>query len=177
LRRYASAADPPAGGAAAGETGVTGSLKGAKAVLTGERGINRVTLLGRVGQDSQLRGSADNPVTVFPLATSYTLKTLDGEYVQKTEWHRVSVFKPGLKTFVSQSVKKGDKVYVNGSISYTQYKDKNNVMQRATTIIADDVLNVSRSVPMSSIAVDASKEDYSDTEVVEQKAEQKLGKK
>jgi len=65
--------------------------------------------------------------------------------VQRTEWHRVSVFRPVLKSIVSQSVKKGDRVYVQGSISYTQYKDKNNVVQRATSIIADDVINLTRS--------------------------------
>ena len=35
-------------------------------------------LVGRVGRDSEVRGSEDNPVTVFPLATSYTLKTKEG---------------------------------------------------------------------------------------------------
>ena len=41
-------------------------------------GINKVTLLGRAGQDAQVRGSVENSVTVFPLATSYTLKTREG---------------------------------------------------------------------------------------------------
>ena len=41
-------------------------------------GVNQVLLLGRVGQDPQIRGSTENTVVVFPLATSYTLKTRDG---------------------------------------------------------------------------------------------------
>lgn len=125
---------------------MSANLQGAKSVLTGERGVNKVILLGRVGQDPQVRGSVENPVTVFPLATSFTLKTREGEYVQKTEWHRISVFRPVLKDLISQFVKKGDRLYVTGSISYSQYKDKNNIVQRATNIIADDVLNMTRSM-------------------------------
>jgi len=41
-------------------------------------GINQVTLLGRAGQDPQLRGTPEHAVTVFPLATSFTLKSADG---------------------------------------------------------------------------------------------------
>jgi len=41
-------------------------------------GINQVTLLGRAGQDPQLRGTAEHSVTVFPMATSFTLKSADG---------------------------------------------------------------------------------------------------
>ncbi|ESN98583.1 hypothetical protein HELRODRAFT_84352, partial [Helobdella robusta] len=98
--------------------------------------INKVTLLGRVGRDSEVRGSELNPVTVFPLATSYTLRTKDGDYVQKTEWHRISVFRPVLKDIVAQTVKKGDRVYVTGSINYSQFVDKNNATQRIASIIA-----------------------------------------
>jgi single-strand DNA-binding protein len=122
------------------------SLKGARAVLTGERGINRVTLLGRVGQDPQQRGNPENLGTIFPLATSFSLKTRDGQYVQRTEWHRITVFRPVLRDLVAQFVKKGDRVYVTGTISYVQYKDKNNLTQRAASILADDVLNMSRTM-------------------------------
>jgi len=43
-------------------------------------GINQVTLLGRTGQDPQLRGTEEHAVTVFPLATSFTLKSPEGLY-------------------------------------------------------------------------------------------------
>lgn len=121
------------------------ALRGSRIVLTGERGINQVTLLGRAGQDPQLRGTQEHSVTVFPLATSFTLKSPDGEYTQKTEWHRVTVFRPVLRDIVSQSIRRGDKVFVSGRISYSQYKDKNEATQRTANIIADDVILVSRS--------------------------------
>lgn len=41
-------------------------------------GINQVTLLGRAGQDPLIRGTTEHTVTVFPLATSFTLKSVDG---------------------------------------------------------------------------------------------------
>jgi single-strand DNA-binding protein len=130
------------------------NLQGAKAVLTGERGVNQVTLLGRVGQDPDVRGTAENPVTVFSLATSFTLKTKAGEYVQKTEWHRISVFRPVLKDLVSQFVKKGDRVYVTGSISYGKIKDQSNNVKQVTSIIADDVMNMTRPMHRSALEED-----------------------
>lgn len=45
-------------------------------------GVNHVTLLGRVGQDPEVRGTVENPVTVFSLATSFTLKTRSGKGFQ-----------------------------------------------------------------------------------------------
>ena len=47
-------------------------------IITFQPGINKATLLGRVGRDSELRGTEANPVSIFPLATSLTLKTKDG---------------------------------------------------------------------------------------------------
>lgn len=123
--------------------GESNPLRGARMVLTGERGINQVTLLGRAGQDPLLRGTAEHSVTVFPMATSFTLKSPDGEYTQKTEWHRVTVFRPVLRDIVLQNIRRGDKVYVTGRISYNQYKDKNEATQRTASIIADDVIRVS----------------------------------
>lgn len=119
-------------------------LKGSRMVLTGERGINQVTLLGRAGQDPQLRGTEEHAVTIFPLATSFTLRSPEGEYTQKTEWHRITIFRPVLRDIVSQNVKRGDKVFVTGRISYSQYKDSNEAVQRTASIIADDVIRVSR---------------------------------
>jgi len=140
-----------AGGAkdiASGASETRANLRGARTVLTGERGINKVTLLGRAGQDALVRGTTENSITVFPLATSYTLKTVDGEYVQRTEWHRITIMRPVLRDLAAQHVKKGDRIYVTGAISYSQWRDKDNVVQRSTSIIADDFINVTR--PMTS---------------------------
>jgi len=66
-----------------------------------EKCINQVTLLGRIGQDPQIRGSQSKPVTTFNLATNTSWRTEESpEWQSKTEWHRVAVFKPSLQDAV-----------------------------------------------------------------------------
>uniref|UniRef100_A0A287D4B8 Single-stranded DNA-binding protein, mitochondrial n=1 Tax=Ictidomys tridecemlineatus TaxID=43179 RepID=A0A287D4B8_ICTTR len=108
-----------------------------------ERSLNRVQLLGRVGQDPVLRqAEGKNPVTIFSLATNEMWRSGEseeyqmGDISQKTTWHRISVFRPGLRDVAYQYVKKGSRIYVEGKIDYGEYMDKNNVRRQATTIIA-----------------------------------------
>ncbi|XP_074024094.1 wee1-like protein kinase 2 isoform X1 [Numenius arquata] len=115
-----------------------------------ERSMNRVQLLGRVGQDPVMRQvEGKNPVTIFSLATNEMWRTGDselnqgGDISQKTTWHRISVFRPGLRDITYQYVKKGSRIYVEGKIDYGEYTDKNNVRRQATTIIADNVIFLS----------------------------------
>ncbi|NWV20108.1 SSBP protein, partial [Origma solitaria] len=112
--------------------------------------INRVQLLGRVGQDPIMRQvEGKNPVTIFSLATNEMWRTGDSEVSQggesaralcdisqKTTWHRISVFRPGLRDVTYQYVRKGARIFVEGKIDYGEYTDKNNVRRQATTIIA-----------------------------------------
>ena len=66
-----------------------------------EKCLNQVTLLGRIGQDPQIRGSQAKPVTTFSLATNSSWKTDDySEWQTRTEWHRITVFKPSLQDAV-----------------------------------------------------------------------------
>ncbi|XP_053572226.1 single-stranded DNA-binding protein, mitochondrial isoform X2 [Bombina bombina] len=116
-----------------------------------ERSLNRVQLLGRVGQDPVMRqGDGKNPVTIFSLATNELWRSGEGEVFnptgdinQKTTWHRISVFRPGLRDVAYQHVKKGARVYVEGKIDYGEYTDKNNVRRQATTVIADNIIFLS----------------------------------
>ncbi|MEE6519374.1 hypothetical protein FKM82_031160 [Ascaphus truei] len=82
-----------------------------------ERSLNRVQLLGRVGQDPVMRqAEGKNPVTIFSVATNEMWKTGEsaafsqtatGDINQKTTWHRVSIFRPGLRDVAYQHIKKG----------------------------------------------------------------------
>ena len=66
-----------------------------------EKCLNQVTLLGRIGQDPQIRGSQAKPVTTFSLATNSSWKADEySEWQNKTEWHQVTVFKPSLQDAV-----------------------------------------------------------------------------
>ncbi|XP_033018966.1 single-stranded DNA-binding protein, mitochondrial [Lacerta agilis] len=115
-----------------------------------ERSLNRIQLLGRVGQDPVMRQvEGKNPVTIFSLATNEMWRSGEsesfqgGDITQKTTWHRISVFRPGLRDVAYQYVKKGARIYVEGKIDYGEYVDKNNVRRQATTIIADNIIFLS----------------------------------
>ncbi|KAG9339088.1 hypothetical protein JZ751_024117 [Albula glossodonta] len=112
--------------------------------LSLEKSINRVQLLGRVGQDPVMRQvDGRNPVTIFSMATNEMWRGVDGDprdVSQKTTWHRISVFKPGLRDVAYQYVKKGSRVLVEGKLDYGEYVDKNSVKRQATTIIADNII-------------------------------------
>lgn len=72
-------------------------------------GLNQVLLLGRVGGDPVLKGSSAHPVVLFSMATNSNYKVAEG-LKQKTDWHRVSLFKPYLRDLALANMKKG---YVN----------------------------------------------------------------
>lgn len=101
-----------------------------------ERSLNRVTLLGRVGSDAQLRGTLDHPVVIFNMATSTP---------SKTDWHRISVFKPGLRELTENYVKSGIRLMVEGKISYGHIIDRNGSSVPTTSIIAEEIIFLSSS--------------------------------
>lgn len=75
-------------------------------------GLNQVTLLGRVGVDPQLKGTSAHPVVTLSLATNSVIRPADGGQLrQRTEWHRISIFKPNLRDTVFSFVKKGFVLY------------------------------------------------------------------
>ncbi|XP_034938373.1 single-stranded DNA-binding protein, mitochondrial [Chelonus insularis] len=105
-----------------------------------EKTLNQVSLLGRVGGDPQKRGSEEHPVVIFSLATHTNYKVEGGDYVQRTDWHRICVFKPFLRDTVYTNLKKGQRVLVNGRLSYGEIKDDNGNQKTTTAIIANDVI-------------------------------------
>lgn len=101
-----------------------------------ERSLNRVTLIGRVGADAQLKGTLDHPVVIFNVATSSP---------QKTEWHRISVFKPGLRNVAENYVKSGARIMVEGKLSYGHIVNGQGAATPTTSIIAEDIIFLSSS--------------------------------
>lgn len=97
-------------------------------------------LLGRVGADPQKKGTPEHPVVVFSLATHTNYRYESGEFMQRTEWHRVVCFKPGLRETVLNFLKKGQRVHVTGRITYGEIKDENGKNKSTTAIAADDVI-------------------------------------
>lgn len=72
-------------------------------------GMNQVLLLGRVGGDPVLKGTDVHPVVIFSLATNsnYKVASEGGLMKQKTDWHRVSLFKPYLRDLALANMRKG----------------------------------------------------------------------
>uniref|UniRef100_A0A0B7BQE9 Single-stranded DNA-binding protein n=1 Tax=Arion vulgaris TaxID=1028688 RepID=A0A0B7BQE9_9EUPU len=109
-----------------------------------EKCLNKVTLIGRVGREPEQRGNTENPCLTFPLATNKTYTKADGERMMKTEWHRVVVFRPGLRDNVASRIEKGDRLYLEGSLSYTKYSDADNRTNNIVSIIAEDIMFLGR---------------------------------
>lgn len=104
------------------------------------RGINKVILIGNLGADPEVRYTPNNvAVVTVNIATSTGWKDKQsGETQERTEWHRV-VFFNRLAEIVSEYLKKGSKVYVEGSLRTRKWTDKNNVEKYTTEIIADEM--------------------------------------
>jgi single-strand DNA-binding protein len=105
------------------------------------RGVNKVILIGNLGKDPEVRympsGGAVANVT---LATSESWKDKQsGEKQERTEWHNV-VFYNRLAEIAGEYLKKGSKVYVEGSLRTRKWQDKNSGADRYTTeIIASEM--------------------------------------
>ncbi len=103
------------------------------------RGINKVILVGNVGQDPETRYMpSGGAVTNLSIATSETWKDKNtGENQERTEWHRV-VFYQRLAEIVAEYVKKGSKIYVEGSLRTNSW-EKDGVKRYTTEIIANEM--------------------------------------
>lgn len=104
------------------------------------RGINKVILIGNLGADPEVRympsGGAVANITV---ATSENWKDKQtGEQQERTEWHRV-VFFNRLAEIVGEYLRKGSKVYVEGSLRTRKWQDQNNVERFTTEIVAAEM--------------------------------------
>lgn len=97
--------------------------------------INKVILVGNLGRDPEMR-TLNNGDTVANLniATSERWKGKDGDWQEKTEWHRVVIFNPHLAKF-AEKLSKGSKVYLEGSIQSRKWTDKDGAEKFSTEIV------------------------------------------
>lgn len=103
--------------------------------ISNERSLNKVMLIGRAGTNAELKGTIDHPVVQFNMATSSG---------PKTEWHRISVFKNGLRSLAENYVKSGTRLFVEGKLSHGHIIDKEGNAVPTTSIIADDIMFLSK---------------------------------
>lgn len=104
------------------------------------RGINKVILIGNLGKDPETRYMpSGGAVTNITLATSESWKDKSsGEQQERTEWHRV-VFFNRLAEIVAEYVKKGSKVYVEGSLRTRKWQGQDGQDRYTTEIVASEM--------------------------------------
>jgi single-strand DNA-binding protein len=104
------------------------------------RSINKVILIGNLGQDPELRYTSSGvAVASFSMATGESWKDQDGNVQEKTQWHKLVAWRK-LAEIVGEYLKKGSKVYIEGRIQYRSYDDKNGVKKDITEIVVDQLL-------------------------------------
>ncbi len=104
------------------------------------RGVNKVILVGNLGADPETRYMPNGTaVTNLNIATSETWRDKQtNEQRDRTEWHRVALFSR-LAEIAGEYLKKGSKVYVEGSLRTRKWQDKNGNDRYTTEIIANEM--------------------------------------
>jgi len=99
--------------------------------------VNKVLLIGNVGKDPEIRSTQDGrEIASFSVATSESWKDKSsGEKKSKTEWHNIVIFNPNLVKLVKNYVKKGSKLYIEGSLTTRKWTDKNKVDKYSTEVV------------------------------------------
>ena len=105
-----------------------------------QRGVNKVILVGNLGQDPEVRYMPNgNAVANISVATSETWKDKNtGDNQEKTEWHRVVLFRR-LGEIAGEYLKKGSKVYIEGKLQTRKWQDQNGQDRYSTEIVADQM--------------------------------------
>lgn len=97
--------------------------------------VNKVTLLGRLGADVEVRHTNSGKVVAsLSLATEEKYKDAEGQSQTKTEWHKVVIW--GRQAEIAQQyLKKGSEVYIEGRLATRKWQDANNIERFTTEVI------------------------------------------
>jgi len=102
---------------------------------------NSIQLIGRLGDDPQSRGNdPENPIVVFNVATSESYVNKNGEKVEDTTWHKVTLY-GGLAKYASY-LTKGSLVFVEGGLKKSEYVDANGIKRVDTYVRATSLKNL-----------------------------------
>lgn len=104
------------------------------------RGVNKVILIGNLGRDPEVRYMPNGgAVANLALATSESWKDKNtGEQQEKTEWHRVVLFRR-LAEIAGEYLKKGSKVYIEGKLQTKKWQDNQGQDRYTTEIVANEL--------------------------------------
>ncbi len=101
--------------------------------------VNKVILIGNLGKDPEVRNSSSgSKIVTFNLATSETWNDkATNERKEKTEWHRVVIFNDRLADVAERYLKKGKKIYLEGSLQTRKWTDQSGVEKYTTEVVLD----------------------------------------
>ena len=104
------------------------------------RGINKVILIGNLGNDPDVRyTSGGSPIANISLATSESWRDKEtGDMQERTEWHRI-VFFSRLAEIVSEYLRKGSKIYVEGRLQTRKWQDREGNDRYTTEVVANEM--------------------------------------
>ena len=104
------------------------------------RGVNRVTLLGNLGSDPEVRQTQSGiSVCTLSVATSYNRRDRDtNEWVEETDWHRVVLFQK-LAEVAERYLRKGSQVYIEGKLKTRKWQDQDGNNRYSTEVVADEM--------------------------------------
>jgi single-strand DNA-binding protein len=104
------------------------------------RSLNKVMLIGNVGNEPEIRSTASGArVAKLSVATNRSFQDRSGQQQERTEWHRLTVFGK-LADIVEQYVHKGDRIYVEGRLEYSQTQDDQGVTKYWTDIVIHEMV-------------------------------------
>ena len=108
------------------------------------KSVNKVILLGNLGKDPEVKVTPNGtPVAKFTLATNERYKDKNGQWQDRTEWHNLVAWQRTAE-IIGEYVKKGSKVYVEGSLRTSSWDDKNSGEKKyRTEIIVNDLVLLS----------------------------------
>lgn len=100
-------------------------------------GVNKVILVGNLGKDPESKSfSNGGQVVRFTLATSESWRDkMTGERKDKTEWHNIAIFNENLGRIATQYLRKGSKVYLEGSLETRKWQDQNGQDRYTTEVV------------------------------------------
>lgn len=104
-----------------------------------KKGLNKVQLIGNLGNDIELRYMPNGTaVANLSLATSESWKDQQGQQQERTEWHRVTMYRR-LAEIAGEYLKKGSLIYVEGKLQTRKWQDQQGQDRYTTEIIADEM--------------------------------------
>ena len=96
--------------------------------------LNRIELIGRIGQEIKIKEFSGGKLASFSLATSEKY-TKNGEKVETTQWHNIVIFNEHLVKLAEQYLQKGSQIYIAGQMTYRKYEGSSGTVNVAEVVL------------------------------------------